>query len=210
MKRKSTGTEQKKPVEWAKIHRRLEDLRAQVERGSLPQPQERKRILEARAILLAHPPEAPQAAVQRIEVIEFSLAYENYGIESSFVREVFPLTDLTPLPCTPSFVLGIINVRGEIVSVVDLKKFFDLPHEGLTDLNRVIILQSNGMVFGVLADLVVGARTIPIVEIQSSLQLLSGIREQYFKGVTADRTVILDAEKLLSDKKMIVHETVEA
>lgn len=210
MKRKSTGTEQKKPVEWAKIHRRLEDLRAQVERGSSPQPQERKRILEARAILLAHPPEAPQDAAQRIEVIEFSLAYENYGIESSFVREVFPLTDLTPLPCTPSFVLGIINVRGEIVSVVDLKKFFDLPHEGLTDLNRVIILQSNGMVFGVLADLVVGARTIPIVEIQSSLQLLSGIREQYFKGVTADRTVILDAEKLLSDKKMIVHETVEA
>ncbi|HLQ26556.1 MAG TPA: chemotaxis protein CheW [Acidiferrobacterales bacterium] len=208
MKSKTTRGQRKKPVEWQEIHHRLDDLRIAVERGWSPQPEEKKRILEARTRTLAQQPPEPEDAEQRIEVIEFCLAYENYGVESSFVREVFPLTDLTRLPCTPPFVLGVVNVRGEIVSVINLKKFFDLPEKGLTDLNKVVILQSDSMMFGILADLVVGVRTMPTSELQPSLPTLSGIREQYLKGVTKDRTVILDAEKLLSDRKIVVHEEV--
>jgi purine-binding chemotaxis protein CheW len=130
-------------------------------------------------------------------------------VETSFVREIHPLTDLTPLPCTPAFVLGVVNLRGEIVSLIDVKKFFDLPEKGLTDLNKVIVLQSATMRFGILADAVLGVRRVPAAEIQPSLPTLTGIREQYLKGVTAGRTVILDAEKLLGDEKIVVQEQVE-
>ena len=141
--------------------------------------------------------------------MEFLLAHETYAIESRHVREIFPLENLTPLPGTQVFVLGIINIRGEILSVIDIKKFFELPDKGLTDLNKVIVLQSENMLFGILADTIVGARQIPLTAIQPSLPTLTGIREEYLKGVTAERTVVLDAEKLLADEKITVQEQVE-
>jgi purine-binding chemotaxis protein CheW len=145
---------------------------------------------------------------EHIEVVEFVLAHERYAIESDYVREVAPLENLTPLPCTPAFVLGIVNVRGEILSVIDLKKFFDLPEQGLTDLNKVIVLQSGNMLFGILADVIAGVRRIPLTGILPSLPTLTGVREEYLKGVTAERIVVLDAEKLLMDESIVVQEQV--
>ena len=104
--------------------------------------------------------------------------------------------------------LGIVNVRGEILSVIDLKKFFDLPETGLTDLNKVIVLESADMVLGIVADAINGVRRILRADIQSSLPTLTGIREDYLLGVTAERVVILDAEKILTDEKLIVQEEV--
>ena len=167
-----------------------------------------ERILRARAEGLAREPAKAQAA-DTLELVEFILAEENYAVESRHVGEVYPLEDLTPLPCTPPFVLGIVNLRREIVSVIDIKKFFDLPEKGLTDLNKVIVLRSDTMRFGILADAILGVRRVPFSEIQPSLPTLAGIREKYLKGVTAERTVILDAEKLLGDETIIVQEQVE-
>jgi purine-binding chemotaxis protein CheW len=141
--------------------------------------------------------------------VEFMLAHERYGVETSFVREVHPLTNLTPLPCTPAFVLGVVNLRGEIVSVIDIKRFFDLPEKGLTDLNKIIVLQSDTMRFGILADLVLGVRRVPGAEVQPSLPTLTGIREQYLEGVTSDRTIVVDAAGLLASERIVVQEQVE-
>lgn len=164
-------------------------------------------ILLARARLLAQEPEQEETAEQ-IEVVTFLLAHETYGIETAFVREVYPLKDLTPLPCTPAFVAGIVNVRGQVMSVVDIKKFFELPEQGLTDLNKVVILSDGIMEFGILADAIVGVRNIPLRGIQPALPTLTGVREDYLRGVTAERLVILDAAKLLTDSNIVVHEEV--
>jgi len=168
----------------------------------------KKEILKERAQALAREPKREEVE-ERIEVVEFLLAYERYAIESRYVREVYPVKEIAPVPCTPPFVLGIINVRGQILSVIDIKKFFDLPERGLTDLNKVIILRDEEMEFGILADAILGVHSIPTYEIQPSLPTLTGIREDYLKGVTGERAVILDAKKLLSDKKIVVHEEVE-
>lgn len=200
----------KKPttIDWREVERRMEAARIAIERVWEPTPEETKRILKTRAQALAREPEPAQAAGECIEVVEFILAYERYAIESHYVREAYPLENLTPLPCTPAFVLGIVNVRGEILSVIDIKKFFDLPEKGLTDLNKVIVLQSGNMLFGILADAIAGVRRIPLTDIQPSLPTLTGVREEYLKGVTPDRTVILDAEKLLTDEGIVVQEQV--
>jgi len=195
-------------VDWREIHDRLDTTRTTIERGWAPGPEKTREILRARARTLAQEPAPEREQDHTIEVIEFVLAYEKYGVETRFVAEVYPLRELTPLPCTPPHVLGIINVRGQILSVVDIKRFFDLPEKGLTDLNKVIILQSESMEFGILADQIAGTRLISLRELQPSLPTLTGIREEYLKGITGDRTVILDAGKLLSDRKIAVHEQV--
>ena len=195
-------------IDWREVHQRLETARAAVERVGTPDAGETQRVLKARAQALAREPEKAQAADAQVEVLEFFLAHEKYAVESRHIREVYPLENLTPLPCTPPFVLGIVNLRGEIVSVLDIKKFFDLPETGLTDLNKVIVLQSGAMLFGILADTIVGVRRIPVAEIQPSLPTLAGIRERYLRGITPERTILLDAGKLLADEQIIVQEQV--
>ncbi len=196
-------------IDWTEIRRRMEAADAAAGRMWKPDHEQSALILKARAQALARA-EAVEEVAEFIEVVEFLLAYETYAIESRFVREVYPLEKLTPLPCTPDFVLGIVNVRGEMLSVIDIKKFFDLPAKGLTDLNKLIVLNSGDMRFGILADAIVGMRQIALSDLQPSLPTLSGIREEYLKGVTAGRTVVLDAEKLIADEKIIVQEQVAA
>lgn len=195
-------------IDWSAIHQRLGAARAATERAWMPNAEETQRILKGRAQALAREPIEAQGA-NTLEIAVFALAHERYGLETCFVREIHALTNLTPLPCTPTFVLGVVNLRGEIVSVIDIKKFFDLPEKGMTDLNKVIVLQSETMRFGILADAVHGVRRVPVAEIQPSLPTLTGIRERYLKGVTSDMAIILDADKLLADARIVVQEQVD-
>jgi purine-binding chemotaxis protein CheW len=170
-------------------------------------PDEKKNILRARASLLARQPEQVAEVGASLEVVEFLLAHEHYGLESSYIREVYPLKEITPLPCTPPFVLGIINLRGQILSVIDLKKFFNLPDQNLT-LHKVIVVHTAEMELGILVDAVLGVRAIPIDQIQSSLFSSSGIAETYLRGLTVEGLIILDIVKILTDPRLIVDETI--
>jgi len=196
-------------INWKEIHSRLEAAKTEFERGFQPTDEERDKILKERAKIFSRELEAKGEKDEYVEVLEFLLAHEMYGVELKYVREVYPLKELTPIPAIPAFVLGIVNVRGEILSVIDIKKFFDLPEKGLTDLNKVIILHSADMEFGILADSIIGVRNILLSELKTSLPTLTGIREEYLKGVTKEREIILDGGKLLSDKSIIVNENVK-
>jgi purine-binding chemotaxis protein CheW len=191
------------------LSRRLAAARAALEQETGLTPEVQQGILLARAQALAQCPVSPVGPSDTLTIVAFRLAHEHYGIETAAVREVLPLQALTPLPGTPPFVLGIINVRGEILSVLDLKKFFDLPERGLTDLNTVIVLQSEKMTFGILADAIFDVRTVSRQTLQPPLPTLTGIRAEYLKGITPERMVILDAERLLSDSTIVVCDTTE-
>ena len=204
----STPRTNNKATDWREVERRLEAARISTEHIWAPTADETQRILKERAQTLARETVPAETADASIEVIQFLLAHERYAIASEYVREVCPLEDLTPLPCTPAFVLGIVNLRGEILPVIDLKKFFDLPEKGLTNLNKVIVLESADMAFGIVADAISGVRRIPRAGIQPSLPTLNGIRADYLLGVAAEHVIILDAERVLSDEKLIVQEQV--
>ncbi len=206
-KRKKTAREEKAAIDWQQVLRQRLDAAGESFDRELA-PAEEQELLHSRALSLAREPVQAGAEGECLEVLEFLLAYETYGIEMSCVRETLPLNDLTPVPCTPPFVLGLIGVRGQIISVVDIRKFFDLPEKGLTDLNKVIVLQDEGMEFGILADAVLGVRTVPLAGLQPSLPTLTGVREEYLKGVTHERMVVLDGRKLLGDRKLVVHEEI--
>lgn len=195
-------------IDWTQVHRRLEVVGKALDPSNEPPPDEKMRVLRARARELAQAPPEPAAGGESVEVVQFQLAEEMYGIETTFVREVSALKELTPLPCTPAFVRGLMSLRGELLAVIDLKKFFDLPERGLTDLDKVIVLQNDKMIVGLLADLVHGVRPIPLGEIHPPLPTLTGIREDYLRGVTPDHLIILDGRRLLSDERLIVREQV--
>jgi len=200
MKKQDTSPEKTPP-------KRVSAKSTQAVQGSAPPQEMWSSILRERARQLAQPPE-DETVGAIIEVVTLLLAYETYAIETSYVREVYPLKDLTPLPCTPPFVAGIVNVRGQVMSVIDLKKLFELPAKGITDLNKVVIISDGDMEFGILADAILDVRNIPLQEIQSGLPTLTGVRETYLKGITAERLVVLDAEKLLHNKDIVIHEEV--
>ena len=199
------GRGQNGGTDWSEVHRRLETSRSAMQRRLTPSVEERRTILRARARFLAQErkedKELPQSP---LEVVEFLLAAEHYGIELTNIREIHALSEFTPVPGTPAFVLGLTNVRGQILSLIDIKKLFDLPERGLTDLNKVIVVRTHQMELGILADAVLGVRTIAPSEFQTSLPTLTGIRAEYLKGITKDPLVILDVEKILSDGKIVV------
>jgi len=205
---KKPSKAKRKNIDWGELNRRMEKGRAAIEEGFQPAEDELRKILRARAQALSAETETAVQEEAAIHVVEFVLAYESYAVESAYVREIIPLTEFTPVPGTPPFVLGIINVRGEIMSVIDIKKFFDMPDKGLSDLNKVIILSSENMEFGILADSIAGMRNVLLKDMQAFIPTLTGIRLEYLKGVTNTQLVVLDAGKLLSDQSIIVNESV--
>jgi purine-binding chemotaxis protein CheW len=193
-------------INWQQIHERLERARAGLERGIELPAERQQQLLKARARALARARQAEPEPVLWLEVLEFRLANTRYAVETTWVREVWPLRELTPVPCTPPFVLGVINVRGRILSVLDLRRFFELPFSGLGDLNKAIILRSPTMEFAILADQVLGVRRLPLEQLQPVPSALTSIRPEYGRGVTGDALLVLAADRLLADPRIVIRE----
>ena len=168
--------------------------------------EETLKILKARAGMLARKPsEQEQPSGDLLAVTEFLLAHERYALEFRFIREICPLRELTPLPYTPPFVLGIMNLRGQILSVIDFRRYVGLPVKEITELNRVVVLKSQDREFGILADEILGMRTIPRQDMQPQ-PFQEGILAHFIVGITPDGCIVLDGEKILADRKIVVEE----
>ncbi len=192
------------PVDWAQLRARLARAEAALAEPALDDAT-RRRILQARARSAAREPGADDGA-QSLEVIEFLMGYEHHAIGTALVQEVIALRELTPLPGAPRFVAGIVNVRGRIVSVVDLKAFFGLPARGLPDLNRVLVVSDGRIEFGLLVDSVTGMRRVRLADLQPPLPTMSGVRARYLLGITPERLAVLDVERIVGDPDIIVRD----
>ena len=165
--------------------------------------------LRQRARELAKPVGLEEPA-DLFEVVEFELAGERFALELPRIREVIPLRRLTRVPCTPTFVSGILNVRGRVVSIIDLAVVLQLPERELGEDGRAIIMASEKMEFGILADRIVSIRSVDRASIQPGLSSLNGKSATYTKGVTEDGLAVLDGDRILEDEDLIVHEEVQA
>lgn len=170
--------------------------------------EEKRAVLRSRANRLAREPEKKATAEDSLEVLAFLLAHETYAIETRFIREVYPLTELTPLPCTPDYIFGIINIRGQILTILDIKKFLDLPEKGITNLNRVIVVRQEDMTLGILADEIIDIRNISKDGLNPPLPTMTGIYAGYIRGIAEEGIIVLDMERVLNDRQLIVHEEV--
>jgi purine-binding chemotaxis protein CheW len=163
-----------------------------------------QRTLRQRAQLLGCPMASETCHGPSVDTVAFLLGDETYAIELSHVREVFPLRQLTPLPCTPPFVRGIVSVRGQILSILDLRRLFDMPERETVEENNVIVVHGDDMEFGLMVQSILGTRAIELEQLQPPPSPDSGTRPSYLRGVTNDRTALLDATALLSDRQLVV------
>jgi purine-binding chemotaxis protein CheW len=191
-------------IDWSAIHERLEQAAATTTSSFELAPERAKEVMERRARKLAQVPNRILPVAEVLESVTFALANESYGIETRYVREVIRLTDFTPVPAAPDFLLGVTNLRGEILAVVDLRKFFGITLKGLTDLSRVVVLGKEQAEFGVLADSIQGATIVRVDELVEPPASVSGISREYVRGITAQALVLLDAAVLLKDTRFFI------
>ncbi|MBK6999225.1 MAG: purine-binding chemotaxis protein CheW [Rhodoferax sp.] len=167
-----------------------------------------QRILHERALALAKENTSLATEEAYLEVTSFHLGREQYAFESRMIREIVRLREYTPLPCVPPFIAGILNLRGWIISLLDLRQVFGLPGASITESTQVIVLSDNDMEFGVLIDAIDGVSHIPLSCIQQHAPMLDHQHHKYVRGVTTERMIILDAQQLLHDPLLRVQEEV--
>ena len=161
----------------------------------------RRDTLVARARLLARVPPEPPRAGEMLELVVFVLAGERYGIESRLVREVARLTRFTPVPGTPSFVLGVTSLRGEILALFDLRQLLGVVASGVTDLARIVVLGENRREFGILAD---SASEIVCIPRAGLAQTDAAWGRAHVRGVSPEGLIVLSGEALLADPQLTV------
>lgn len=193
-------------LDWEQVRQKLDDSTAQLNGDKAMSADKMKKILEERARALTKSTEVQTG--ESMQLVVFTLANETYGIATDYVREVQPLRQVSPVPCTPDFVVGVINIRGSIYSVIDIRSFFGVHKQDITELTKVILVSAAGLDVGILADDVKGATSIPLAEIKAALAAQSAAKDEFVQGVTKDMLIILNLEALLKDERLIVHQEV--
>lgn len=163
-------------------------------------------ILQERAKKIAGRKTEMTTNKESLLVVEFLLIPEKYCIASSFITEVLPLKEITPIPGAPDFVVGVINARGKIISIVNLKVFFNLKETGITELNKIIVIKHNQMEFGIAADAITGTREIDVNSLSATPVTIQGIGAEYIKGITPDGLILLSGEHILTSKAITVNQ----
>lgn len=191
-------------IDWEAVHQRLARLGTTLDRGGRLSAGDVREVLRERARVLARPVGARPAADDHVEFLEFAVADERYGIETAHIREVAAVTALTRIPGTPAFIGGIATLRGQILSVLDIARLFDLPDHGRAAPEKLVVLEGADMPVGILAAAILGMRAVPRSEIETSLPTLAGGRAPYLRGVDRSGVAILDAPALLAAQDIIV------
>lgn len=163
-------------------------------------------ILKNRAEQLARVDFFSVVNMETLVYTEFILAGEHYGIENKYISEIRPLKGYTTIPGTPAHLLGIINSRGKILSIVDLRTYFNLDSEGISDRRKVIIMMNEKNVFGLVVDEVIGVGQCNENEHLGLMPIIKRTNEKVFKGMTSSRIVILEGANLLNDQSLVVNE----
>lgn len=136
--------------------------------------------------------------------VTFYLADEKYGVPVAQVREVLRYSEITPVPGAPDYVLGIINLRGNVVTVLDTRKRFALPPVDIGDSTRVVIIEVEEQVVGILVDSVSDVVRLKTSEIENAPNVGNDESSKYIQGVASrdgNLLILVDLHKLLSDEE---------
>ncbi|WP_408956086.1 chemotaxis protein CheW [Natroniella sp. ANB-PHB2] len=140
------------------------------------------------------------------QVIVFDIGSEKFGVKITKVHEIVRLKEITELPNSSKYMEGIINLRGDIVSVIDLRKRFNLEEIVDTNDTRIIVVDFEGQDVGLVVDNVSEVLHIKMKDVDLPPKSMAGIKEDYLKGIVKvddDIIILLDLDNLLSSKENI-------
>jgi len=197
-------------IDWRRVYERLEQNEAAFREAVHLSPERARVVLDERARLLARAPVRQPSAAEVIEVATFTLAGERYAIATSSIRRVVRLEAITPVPGTPDFVAGAINLQGEILAVFDLRALFGIAWNPPTEASRVFVLGDDHNEFGLVVDAALEVKTLRLDELHEPPGSLEGVGREYLRGVTEDALLVLDGAVLLHDDRLIVNQSDES
>ena len=138
----------------------------------------------------------------QMQCVTFELEGETYGINVMQVQEVLRETEVAPVPGAPHYVIGIINLRGNVVSVIDARIRFGLSTIERSDITRIIVIEAQQQIIGILVDSVAEVVDIKMSDIETAPNVGNEESSRYIDGVVSrdeKLLILVDLDKLLSD-----------
>lgn len=139
-----------------------------------------------------------------LQWVTFRLEEETYGINVMQVQEVLRYTEIAPVPGAPDYVLGIINLRGNVVTVIDTRARFGLMSGDVSDNSRIVIIESEKQVIGILVDSVAEVVYLKTSEIDSAPNVGTDESAKFIQGVSnrgGELLILVDLNKLMTDEE---------
>ncbi|MEE9567696.1 MAG: chemotaxis protein CheW [Desulfobacteria bacterium] len=139
------------------------------------------------------------------QFVIFSVDEQIYGVEILKIKEVVSYQEITPLPNMRAFIKGIINLRGIILPVFDLREKFKLPETTYTSFHAIIVMEVSGRVMGIIVDEISDVVDLFPEEVQAVSSLPPGVQAEYMKGIgkkESELIVLLDVDRLLSPDEL--------
>lgn len=136
------------------------------------------------------------------QCVTFRLDDETYGINVMLVQEVLRVTDIAPVPGAPGYVVGIINLRGNVVTVIDTRMRFGLSPNEMNDSTRIVIIESEKQTVGIIVDSVSEVVDIYSNEIETAPSVGNDETARYIEGVVSrgeELLILIDLNKLLTE-----------
>jgi len=163
------------------------------------------RVLEERARALARSSDEDETSGETIGMVVLAVGEERYGVEVQDVQEIEPLDKITPIPGTPAFWTGVVNLRGSMYPVLDIERYLGLPASAEVESPKVALVTRNGMSVGLFVDEVPEIRPVKVSEIGPPVADGSS-KAEVVRGVTPDMLSVLDLEALLSDPALVIED----
>ncbi len=139
-----------------------------------------------------------------MQLVTFSIGEEEFGVDILKVQEIIRTMEITKVPRAPQFVEGVINLRGKVIPIIDLRRRFGLEARGHDKNTRIIVIEINNMIVGFVVDSVSEVLRIPFSTVEPPPPVVSGTESEYISGVgkLEDRLLILlDLDRLLSHEE---------
>jgi len=168
-----------------------------------------RRLLAARTEALAAEKQGRSETGARVPYIRVRLgAVEHYGIPYQYTAELLYTRGLAPVPCTPALIAGIVNRRGEMLTVLDLARLFRVDSSDRGEEARIVVVSNAELVAGLLVDAVLASETYDPSQLTPSLATEDTANRRYVKGIHDGGTTILDLNVLLADPAIRIEERV--
>jgi len=138
-----------------------------------------------------------------IRWVTFQLGSEVYGVVVKKVREILRINNISPVPGAPDYIVGITNIRGNVVSVIDGRSRINLPSKENTDLSRMIVMESDDDIVAVVVDNVTDIIDLPESLVDSKPRLSNSNGSEYISGVLShddELIIILNSEKFITEE----------
>ncbi len=149
---------------------------------------------------------AEDKSKDEVQLVVFKIGDEEFGVEISQVREIVKLIDITRMPKAPQFIEGVVNLRGQIITVIDLAKRLDLPSAGRTDATRIMVVEVSNNTVGMIVDSVSEVLRLSVDDIEDTPSLIeTEVHERYLRGVGKNSgrlLILLDLNEVLNSEEI--------